>query len=548
VSSAPPSLRPHRRTGRLIPATVLESDSETETPELSPNSVDSTASETSASSQTWEPRTPESGEAIERLIRYFLRKSLPVPWGRQFRGLQIPSSLQYFEWRARRAVSSPRTASAITPSTTITRALPTTSDPHINSLLKGIRLPIISANRTFRRTHSSPAMDNYINYFLEQGVLQSTTEKPYNAYPIFLIPKPDGTSRPVYDLSAITPLLPKKKFSFPNLRKYLSRFPKGQQFCRLDFVQAFLHLPLDAQSSRNLGVIYRKTYYQFTRLPFGHSHGPFYCQKVYSRILRDLFHQPFLWLDDALIPSTTEVDPSIFTPFGVQVNANKSILSPVSSFQVLGLLVDTWKQTISLTESKFCKLMLLYQLLPELTTITENIFLSIKGYLLYIGQVLLLPIYPLNIARTTAELQAGLRVLIFFLRMRPTTSYILPKPTSEAYVDATPNQVGIAIPNSNGFDTQAIPLTSTFPIAMAEYLALTAFILLHGKRDSSIKVWTDNLNVLHSWSRRKAKTALLGIPLLALNVICFQLRLTLVLQYVRSADNPADGPSRTPLF
>jgi hypothetical protein len=75
-----------------------------------------------------------------------------------------------------------------------------------NSLLHGVSLPPPTGyTPTFIRTHQSQLMDTVVQDLLHSNILRPES-RIVNAFHLFLVSKPDGSARPVYDLSPWTPL------------------------------------------------------------------------------------------------------------------------------------------------------------------------------------------------------------------------------------------------------------------------------------------------------------------------------------------------------
>ncbi len=86
-----------------------------------------------------------------------------------------------------------------------------------------------------------------IKDILEQGVIQESNS-PWNS-PIFLVPKKDGTFRPVIDFWRVNEVTMDDHYPLPVLRDLLMCFGRGNiVFSSLDLLSGYWQLPIAPES------------------------------------------------------------------------------------------------------------------------------------------------------------------------------------------------------------------------------------------------------------------------------------------------------------
>ena len=100
-------------------------------------------------------------------------------------------------------------------------------------LARGLKLRVPgSAPPVWLRTPSSRLMSSAISDFVAAGVLRRG--EPSNCYRLFPVPKSTDTARLVYDLSSLTPFMPRRPCYLPNVTyqyKLLSAKSSDTTFC-----------------------------------------------------------------------------------------------------------------------------------------------------------------------------------------------------------------------------------------------------------------------------------------------------------------------------
>ncbi|KAL0165753.1 hypothetical protein M9458_037597, partial [Cirrhinus mrigala] len=94
----------------------------------------------------------------------------------------------------------------------------------------------------------------------------------YSRY--FLVPKKDGTLRPILDLRRLNQALMRQPFKMLTLKQILSHVRSGDWFLSLDLKDAYFHIQIAPHHRRFLRFAFEGVAYQYTVLPFGLSLAP----------------------------------------------------------------------------------------------------------------------------------------------------------------------------------------------------------------------------------------------------------------------------------
>ncbi|XP_041433304.1 uncharacterized protein LOC121398305 [Xenopus laevis] len=97
---------------------------------------------------------------------------------------------------------------------------------------------------------------------------------------LFLVPKKDGSFRPVLDLKFLNKHIRSVRFKMETLRSVIRGMEPGQLLMSLDIKDAYLHVPIWPPHHRFLRFAFRNRHYQFVALPFGLSSAP----RVFNRL------------------------------------------------------------------------------------------------------------------------------------------------------------------------------------------------------------------------------------------------------------------------
>ena len=210
----------------------------------------------------------------------------------------------------------------------------------------------------YRIPHSRKAMVHAtIEEMLSQGIIQPSMS-PWNS-PLFLIPKKDGTFRPVIDFRKVNTVTEPDRSPMPVMSEILQSLGGGNKvFSTLDLKSSFWQLGLTEESKPITAFSTDSGHYEFVRMPFGLRNAPITFQRLMNSIFGDMIgSKVYVYLDDFVIFSK-DVDSHLeiicevlerLTEAGLKLQLAKCTFMK-AQIKFLGHLVDV--EGIHVTQDK----------------------------------------------------------------------------------------------------------------------------------------------------------------------------------------------------
>lgn len=238
------------------------------------------------------------------------------------------------------------------------------SDPWTLSIVRqGYRIPLLSSPPLLARppfdklpgaADKAETVLREVEELLNKGAITRLkgAHSPGFYSHIFLVRKSSGGWRPVLDLSRLNLYVENKAFRMDTPATVLASVHRGDWLASIDLTDAYLHVPIHADSQHLLRFTIQDRAYQFAVLPFGLCSAPYVFTKVLRQVVQVL-HQSSVhlnpYLDDWLLRNTKETTLSqhivmtqrTLQDLGFLVNHGKSQLSPSRDLVFLGMQLDT---------------------------------------------------------------------------------------------------------------------------------------------------------------------------------------------------------------
>lgn len=150
-------------------------------------------------------------------------------------------------------------------------------------------------------------LDVAIEDMLRQGVIRPSNS-PWAA-PIKLVPKPDGTMRPVISYVRLNDVTLADAMPLPHIDDLRTDLGKAKHFTKLDLYKGFWQIPVKESDKPKTAFVTHKGLYEFNFMPFGLRNGPPIFQRLVNTILSPLLGKGVhVYVDDILIYSEEPVE------------------------------------------------------------------------------------------------------------------------------------------------------------------------------------------------------------------------------------------------
>lgn len=213
------------------------------------------------------------------------------------------------------------------------------------------------------KTRVSNQMSQQIGKMMAEQILEEAEISPSYLSTFFLVPKPDGSYRPIFNLRSLNQFIKTKQFQLFSHFRVPSFLQKQDWMVKLDLSHAYFHLSISPDHRRFLRMSYEGKLLQMTCLPFGLSSAPRTFASVtnwMAEYLRSHDIRCVVYLDDFLLADQNRqrlIDHATFTTNMMQklgwiINFDKSVLTPTHRLEFLGITWDTELNTKSLSEPK----------------------------------------------------------------------------------------------------------------------------------------------------------------------------------------------------
>ena len=246
-----------------------------------------------------------------------------------------------------------------------------TLDPWILEVVKGYHLDFThppfqpSPRHTIARSPTEQQLieDEVSTLLQRQAVIKVDPSPDQFVSRIFLVPKRDGSFRPVINLRPLNAFIRKQHFKMEGTGMLRDLLQVSDWMCSIDLKDAYLSVSISQEHRRYLRFTWKKTMYEFTCLPFGLCSAP----RVFTKLMKPMMAflrgrglRTIIYLDDLLIMNQSPVElqshvnqtVSLLESLGFTINREKSQLVPSQQVRFLGFQVDSVTMKLFLPEDK----------------------------------------------------------------------------------------------------------------------------------------------------------------------------------------------------
>ncbi|KAI2666079.1 ORF V: Enzymatic polyprotein [Labeo rohita] len=210
--------------------------------------------------------------------------------------------------------------------------------------------------------------------------------------PYFIVPKKSGGLRPILDLRALNRSLLRLPFKMLTTKRMLTCIRPQDWFAAIDLKDAYFHVSILPRHRPFLWFAFEGRAYQYKVLPFGLSLSPRVFTKVAEAALSPLWQTGIRilnYLDDWLLIAHSrdllceqrDLVLRHLSHLGLQVNREKSKLSPVQRISFLGVELDSVSMTARLTNERAQSVLKCLESFRHKTAVPLKTFQRLLGHM-----------------------------------------------------------------------------------------------------------------------------------------------------------------------
>lgn len=212
---------------------------------------------------------------------------------------------------------------------------------------------------------------------------------------VFTILKRDGSYRFILNLKNLNKFVVSYHFKLEDIRTVCKLLSKDDFMCTIDLKHAYYMCPIDAEYKKYLRFKFNDILYEYNCLAFGLSSAPYVFTKLLKPVvgfLRERGIRLVIYLDDLICfgssynecSNNAKIVKNLLTCLGFVINYEKSSLIPTKITEFLGFKINSNSMTLSPTDLKREKVLLLVNKFLKLQVCTIREFAKMLGTLVSI--------------------------------------------------------------------------------------------------------------------------------------------------------------------
>jgi len=247
-----------------------------------------------------------------------------------------------------------------------------TSDPWVINTIQGYKIEFWAQPKQlspptplYLSEKETQLMNTEISKLLEKGAISAVSSLQTQGFlsRIFLVPKKDGSQRPVINLRQLNYFVIWEHFKMESIHLVENLIQEGDWMIKMDLKDAYFSIPIHQEHRQWLRFQWKEQIYEFQCLPFGLSSAPRVFTKVTRPIvawLRQLGVRMVAYIDDFLLLAQSREEAhlqgqlmvTMFKALGFSINTEKSLLTPQQELEFLGVTVQSQPPTLHLPQIK----------------------------------------------------------------------------------------------------------------------------------------------------------------------------------------------------
>ena len=211
------------------------------------------------------------------------------------------------------------------------------------------------------------AVEAAVTTFLQSGIIEISPNQDKRFLSNFFTVQEPNKRRPILDCQKLSKFVQCHHFKMEGIPALRELIDKDDFICKIDLKDAYVVVPIHADSKKYLSFMHRNTVYQYRSLAFGLSVAP----RVFSKLMRYAIEplraqglRLVYYLDDVCILAKTKKEMarvthtiiSHLTSLGFMINTEKSTLIPLQVQEFLGFQFNTKQMTMRVPQKKMTKL------------------------------------------------------------------------------------------------------------------------------------------------------------------------------------------------
>ena len=274
-----------------------------------------------------------------------------------------------------------------------------TDDPWILSVVRhGYVIPLSQppplSSTPINLTSDHPFLPQAVQMLVDKGAVErvQNPHSPGFYSRLFLVPKKDGTWRPILDLSHLNTFVANDSFKMETQSSIRLAVRPDQWGVSLDLSDAYFHVPIHLGSRKLLRFCHGNSVFQFRALPFGLSPAP----RIFTKIMRAVAAHLRLggsvllqyfddWLLHQSIRQSLLTDLArcwrIVSDLGLMLNPLKSDLTPSQDFIFVGMNFLTDRNTVRVPPARIRDILALVSRVLGRSQLSARSLLSLLGIL-----------------------------------------------------------------------------------------------------------------------------------------------------------------------